>query len=103
MADANTHPIKLVTIVCEAHARDAVTGLLRDVGAHGWTLFQVEGDGAHGTRPADIPEFANIQIEVLLQPEAASALLERLENDFFPLYAMVAFESDVRVLRRGKF
>ena len=99
----NTHPMKLVTIVCEAHAREAVTKLLREVGAHGWTLFPVEGDGSQGRRPADIPEFANIQIEVIVPPEVAEKLLARLEKDFFPRYAMIAFESDVRVLRRGKF
>lgn len=103
MADASTHPIKLVTIICEAHAREAMTTLLRGAGAHGWTLFQVEGEGARGYRPADIPEFSNIQIEVLLQPAAAAALLERLANEYFPRYAMVAFESDVRVLRPEKF
>ena len=95
--------MKLVTIVCEAHARDAVTKLLRSTGAHGWTLFAVEGDGSHGPRPADIPEFANIQIEVIVQPAVAQTLLERLAKDFFPRYGMVAFESDVRVLRPGKF
>ena len=99
----NTHPMKLVTIVCEAHAREAVTKLLREVGAHGWTLFPVEGDGSQGRRPADIPEFANIQIEVVVPSEVAEKLLARLEKDFFPRYAMIAFESDVRVLRRGKF
>ena len=54
-------------------------------------------------RPADIPEFANIQIEVIVQPAVAQTLLERLAKDFFPRYGMVAFESDVRVLRPGKF
>ena len=63
----------------------------------------VEGDGARGQRPADIPEFANIQIEVIVPPEVAAALLDRLGRDFFPRYGMVAFESDVRVLRREKF
>ena len=95
--------MKLVTIVCEAHAREAVTKLLREVGAHGWTLFAVEGDGSQGRRPADIPEFANIQIEVVVPSEVAEKLLARLEKDFFPRYAMIAFESDVRVLRREKF
>lgn len=95
--------MKLVTIICEAHARDAVTKLLREVGAHGWTLFEVEGDGARGLRTADIPEFANIQVEVILQPETAGVLLERLGREYFPRYGMVAFESDVRVLRPGKF
>ncbi len=99
----NTHLMKLVTIVCEAYAQDAVTKLLRDVGAHGWTSFAVEGDGSRGNRPADIREFANVQIEVIVRPEVAEKLLERLGTEFFPRYAMVAFESDVRVLRKEKF
>ena len=98
-----THPMKLVTIVCEAYAKDAVTKILREVGAHGYTLFAVEGDGSRGKRPADIPEFANIQIEVLVPPEVALILLERLERELFPRYAMIAFESEVRVLRPKKF
>jgi len=83
----NTHPMKLVTIICEAHARETVTKLLREVGAHGWTLFAVEGDGSHGKRPADIPEFANIQIEVIVQPDVAAALLDRLGRDTSPATA----------------
>ena len=99
----NTHPMKLVTIVCEAYAQEPVTKMLREAGAHGWTLFAVEGDGARGKRPADIRGFANIQIEVVVQPDVAKTLLERLEKEFFPRYAMIAFESDVRVLRPQKF
>jgi len=95
--------MKLVTIVCEAHAKAAVTKLLRDVGAHGYTLFAVEGDGSRGRREADIPEFTNIQIQLILPPEVAQTLLARLEKEFFPRYGMIAFESDVRVLRPHKF
>ena len=98
-----TYPMKLVTIICEAHARDPVTQLLRSQGAHGWTSFGVEGEGSQGLRPGDIPEFSNIQIEAVVQPEVASEILRRLGEDYFPRYAMVAFESDVRVLRREKF
>ena len=99
----NLHPMKLVTIVCEAYAQEPVTKLLGEVGAHGWTVFAVEGDGSRGKRPADIREFANIQIEVIVPPGVAQALLERLEREFFSRYGMIAFESDVRVLRQGKF
>lgn len=95
--------MKLVTIVCEDYAKAAVKKLLREAGAHGYTLFEVEGDGSRGERPADIREFANIQIEVIVQPQVASVLMERLEREFFPRYGMIAFESDVRVLRRDKF
>ena len=68
--------MKLVTIVCEAHARGPVTDLLRKVGAHGWTLFPVEGEGARGDRPADIPEFTNLQIQAIVPPAVATMLLE---------------------------
>ena len=95
--------MKLVTIVCEAYAKDSVTKLLREVGAQGYTLFPVEGDGSRGKRPADIPEFANIQIEVIVPPAVAEQLLEALGRELFARYAMVAFESDVRVLRPQKF
>ncbi len=95
--------MKLVTIVCEAYAREPVTGLLREVGARGWTLFAVEGEGAHGGRPADIPEFSNLQIEIVVRPEVAAVLLERLERELFPRYGMIAFAADVQVRRPAKF
>ncbi len=97
------YPMKLVTIVTEALARDHVTRALRELGASGYTLFEVEGEGARGSRIADIEEFANIQIEVVVPPEAAERILDRLHRDFFPRYAMIAFESDIRVLRSDKF
>lgn len=52
---------------------------------------------------ADIPEFSNIQFETVVKPEVAAALLERLERDYFPRYGMIAYESDVRVVRKEKF
>ncbi len=99
----NTHPMKLVTIVCEAYALQAVKKLLPEVGAHGCTHFPVEGDGAGGARTGEMKEFANVQIEVVLTADAASALLARIEKELIPRYGMIVFESDVRVLRAGKF
>lgn len=99
----NTHPMKLLTIVCEAHAQGAVTRLLADEGAHGWTLFEVQGRGAQGDRTGDIREFTNVQIEVVLPAAAAARVLDRLGQEFFRRYGMIAFESDVRVLRQEKF
>ena len=95
--------MKLVTIVCEAYALDPMKRLIHDCGAHGCTHFAVEGAGAGGERTGEMKEFANVQIEVVLTAEAASTLLSRLEKEFFPRYGMIAFESDVRVLRAGKF
>lgn len=97
------HAMKLVTIICEALARDAVTQLLRKVGAHGWTVFEVEGFGAKGQRTGEIMELGNIQVAVIVPANISEQLMVRLESDFFPKYTMVAYETDVRVRRPGKF
>ena len=97
------HAMKLVTIICEALARSTVTELLHEIGAHGYTLFPVEGVGAQGSRVADIEEFANIQIEVLLPPERATELMTRLDRDFFSHFAMIAYTADIEVIRSAKF
>lgn len=99
----NTHPMQLVTVVCEALARGPVERLLTEVGAHGYTAFTVEGAGAQGRRTGEIREFGNVQIEVIVPPAVADVLLGRLERDFFPQFAMIAYAMEVRVLRREKF
>lgn len=97
------YPMKLVTIICEALAREPLMRFLDKAGAHGYTLFRVEGTGAKGSRVADMEEFANIQVEVVVPPEVAERLMEQLQREFFARFAMIAFESDVRVLRSHKF
>ena len=95
--------MKLVTIICEALAREPLRKLLAEVGAHGYTLFTVEGDGNQGRRTADIQEFANIQLQVIVPSGVADKLLERLQKECFAKFAMVAYETDIRVLRQEKF
>lgn len=98
-----SHSMQLVTIIAEALARPALTRLLREVGASGYTLFPVEGWGAKGHRTAETAESANLQIEVLVSPEVGERLLHELETRFFPSYAIVAYASDVHVRRPAKF
>jgi nitrogen regulatory protein PII len=105
MEDNNmpAHTMKLVTVICEALARVAVTKLLREVGAHGYTLSQVEGVGSKGERTAEIAELANIKVEVVVPAAVCEQLMERLQREFFPKYAIIAYESDVHVVRSEKF
>jgi len=97
------HPMKLITIVCEAYALEPVKTLLRESGATGWTHFIVEGEGNRGERIADMPDYANVQIEIVIHPSKSEALLRRLQDEFFARYGMIAFESDVRVMRSNHF
>lgn len=99
----SAHSMKLVTIISEALAREAVVRLLLEVGAHGYTLSQVEGAGARGERTGEIEELANIKVEVVAPAPVCERLLERLREEFFPKYAIIAYENDVRVIRSSKF
>jgi nitrogen regulatory protein P-II 2 len=99
----NTHPMNRVTVICEALAREPVLRLLKEAGGHGWTLWEVEGSGSWGMRTGDIPEFSNIQVEVILPPSGAADLLQRLSKELFPKFAMIAYETEIRVLRPAKF
>lgn len=95
--------MKRVTVICEALVQDRVTRVLKELGAHGHTVFHVQGSGNQGERSADIQESANVQIDAIVPPPLAETILLRLQDDFFPRFAMIAYESDVRVLRAGKF
>jgi nitrogen regulatory protein PII len=98
-----TFPMKLITVVCEAYAMDNLTRLLRECGARGWTFFPVQGTGARGDRTGEMPDFTNMQLQVIVRPEVADLILTRLEAELFPPFGMIAYESDVRVLRPDKF
>ncbi len=99
----NLHTMKLITIVCEALIEERVVDILRQCGTHGHTAFSVRGSGSQGDRSADIVETGNVQIEVIVKPAVAEAVLERLHREFFKDYAMVAYETEVRVMRPDKF
>jgi nitrogen regulatory protein PII len=99
----NLHPMKLVTIVCEAVLEERIVEVLHECGAHGHTAFDVRGSGRQGARSADLVESGNVQIEVIAKPSVAETMLARLHAEFFHDYAMVAYESDVRVMRPEKF
>jgi len=100
---ANLHGMKMVTVICEELVRPVVERLLKEVGAHGFTVFPVEGAGQQGSRRGEMSEFRNVQFEVIVQPAVAEKLMERLQSEYFPRYTMIAYEQDVRVLRREKF
>lgn len=95
--------MKLVTIVCEAILEKRVVQLLRESGAHGYTAFLVRGSGNQGDRNADMAETGNVQIQVIAKTSVSETLITRLQSELFKDYAMVAYETEVRVMRPEKF
>lgn len=96
-------PCKLLTVVCEASLEQAIVADLLALGVHGYTISDARGSGAHGRRDAAWPPSANIRIEILSAEKTALSTLSHLQENYYANYGMVAFLSDVLVMRPEKF
>lgn len=98
----HTVPMKLVTIVGEAVLSERLPASLRSHGATGWTMAEVSGDGSRGMRTSPMPG-ENIRLETVVSAAAAEEILETLATEYFPHYALVAWVTDVQVVRGEKY
>lgn len=98
----DTHELSLITLVAEPVLEDRLTRELAELGATGWTVTDIRGRGTRGIRTGDIPG-QGIRIETLVSPAVADRILTRAAESWFPHYAVVAWESSVRVVRGQKY
>jgi nitrogen regulatory protein PII len=94
---------KLLTIICEAGIESDITDHMTSLGAPGYTITDARGKGAHGLRDGLWPENANIRIEILCDDTLATSLLDLLVENYYKNYTMVAYITDIGVLRPNKF
>ena len=97
-----TTRVKLVTIVMEAVLEDRIVKDVRRLGATGYTLVEVHGEGSRGIDATDF-EGRNLRLETLVSPSTATRILEHLATEYFPLYAVVAYATDAEVVRGEKY
>lgn len=93
---------KLVTIICEPDLKNSVLQLSEDLGATGFTITEVRGQGNGEKSSGEIPDL-KLKIEIVLEPALASRLMQSLADSFFKNYSVITYASDISVLRPGKF
>jgi nitrogen regulatory protein P-II 2 len=98
----NTHTLTLLTIVAETLLKDRLIHEVRQAGAKGFTITEVSGEGSRQRRVSEILG-DNIKVEVITKREVAESILDVLQRDFFPRYAVVAYMSEVQVVRENKY
>ena len=91
-----------VTIIAENLLKDQVVQLIKGHGSTGYTLTMVEGEGTRGVRASEW-EGRNLRFDTVVTREVADLILESLNDDFFEDYAVIAWLSEVEVLRGEKF
>ncbi|TVR50827.1 MAG: transcriptional regulator [Gemmatimonadales bacterium] len=94
---------QLVTIVTEAALERRLIEEVKRLGAKGYTIVKASGEGARGVREAAWEHSKNIRMETICRPEVADAIMEHLSSKYYEHYAMVAWTTDVEVLRPDKF
>jgi hypothetical protein len=93
----------LLTIVTESVLERQLAEDIKRLGAHGYTITEARGEGSRGVRSADWEYNANIRIETICEQSVAEAILAHLVRTYYANYAMIAFTSEVEVMRPEKF
>ncbi|HND53441.1 MAG TPA: hypothetical protein PLV92_13620 [Pirellulaceae bacterium] len=94
--------LPLLTIIAESVLKERLIEELTRAGAKGYTMSDAVGDGSRQFRSGDLPG-DNVRIETITTTEVAERLLTLLNNDYFPHFAIIAFVSEVRVVRGDKY
>jgi nitrogen regulatory protein P-II 2 len=93
---------KLLTVVCEGALESRLIRDLLALGAKGYTVTDAHGTGPRNQRNADL-EGGNIRLEVVTDELTLTNIIERLQRDYFPNYAVSVWVADVEVLRQERY
>jgi nitrogen regulatory protein PII len=98
----HTVPLKRITIVAEPVLEERLTADCTRLGASGFTVSFVHGQGSRGMRASELPG-EGVKIETIVSSVVADRILERVATQYFPHYAVIAWVTDVAVVRGDKY
>jgi nitrogen regulatory protein P-II 2 len=98
----NTSERQLLTIIAEAVLEQRLIEDVKRLGAKGYSLSHVRGEGATGRRTVDWAG-PSVRLESVVTEPVAGAILEHLASDYFPNYAVVAWLTPVLVARPERY
>lgn len=103
VSDMSNINCKLVTIITEAIIETELCADLEELGASGYTVTNARGSGSRGIRNAGWSVSSNIRVEVVCSEALAASIAKYVSDKYYDNYAMIQFQSDIKVIRSGKF
>lgn len=95
-----THPLKLVTVVGETVIMTDIAEEALRLGATGFTLSEVLGQGSRSARNViDTGGAKTMKVEVIAPANVADRILAYVSENYFEHYACIAWLTDVEVIR----
>jgi len=97
------HPKKLLVIVAEAALEKALAQHVMELGAHGYTVYDVRGAGAAGEREGSWEADRTIEMKVICAADVADRIGNAVLAAYGEHYGVSLFFADVSVLRDNKY
>jgi nitrogen regulatory protein P-II 2 len=98
----NLIQLQLVTIISERYLKRDLVKLIVKLGAKGYTITDVEGEGSRGIRASEW-EGKNVKIETIVSDTIADKIIEAIANEYFENYAVITYSKSVKVVRGDKY
>jgi nitrogen regulatory protein P-II 2 len=95
-------PVKLITIVALDSLAERLIAVIKEAGAKGYTISEVEGEGIHNQHFSNW-EGRNIRIDSIVREDVAINIMEILARDYFDQYSIIAYVTEAQVLRKERF
>lgn len=94
--------MKLVTIFSDDALQDEIIEALKGCGVKGYTIEDAKGEGLHRMRMNEL-EGTIIRIETICNEAKCDEVFKMLSEKFFNEYGVIAFATDIQVLRKERF
>ena len=88
---------KVLTIITESVIEKKLVRCIKELGAQGYTIEEVRGEGRRGVRRNDWDQSGNIRLQIVCEEELAHKISESLTEQFTESYAMYIFMFDAEV------
>ena len=99
------YPLKLVTVVGESVIMEDIAALGIKLGATGYTMTEVIGHGSRSARNVGSTSGGakTLKVEFVVSTEVATKILDDVSHEYFEHYAVIAWLSDVSVMRGEQY
>ena len=98
------YPLKLVTVVGETVIMDDIAKEGLKLGATGYTLGEVIGQGSRSARNVIVTGSSKtMKVEFVVPMNVAEKILKHVSDHYFEHYACIAWLSDVQVVRGAAY
>jgi nitrogen regulatory protein P-II 2 len=98
-----THPRKLLIVICEAALERQLIEDAKRLGAGGYTIADVRGSGRGGEREGAWEADRSIEMKVIGDADFAERFAAHVLGTYCDHYSVTMYFSDVTVLRPEKF